>query len=222
MRRLLIALLSLCGLVVSADVFLRQPADLPQSWQRAYSAPFRLQNSKGELELFRSGDELSLIEIALRNDHGDGLAWIAGELMAWGMIIEDGWLIRYLVQPHPEGGSWIVRYKQPLKTAGKPGDIPDRHRLKDLPIYPQSTPSFYSHDEGNRVTVEISECSATPDAALQTLARMTKEDGWTPSPLNTGGFQVFVRGEKVAFLGAQRGKDGRTRILRLHKPLGVK
>ena len=205
-----------------ADVFLRQPAGVPQEWQRAYSAPFRLQNSKGDLELYHSEDPLVGIETALKSRHGDALAWVAGELMAWGLVIEKGWLIRYLVQPLPDGGSWIVRYKQPVRSAGKPGDTPKKHLLKELPVYPQSKPSFYSHDEGNRVSLEVSESTSSPQAALQTLSEMIINDGWTPSPLNTGGFQVFVRGEKVAFLGAQRGKDGVTRILRLHKPLGVK
>ncbi|WFB35640.1 hypothetical protein P3T73_15930 [Kiritimatiellota bacterium B12222] len=222
MRRCLCALLLSCGPWVWGDVFLRRPADIPSSWERAYHTDIAFQNSKGELELFRSWDSVDLIRIALQNQHGDQLAFVAGEIMGWGLVIEKGSLIRYLVQPLPEGGSWIVRIKEPLRRAGKPGDLPHRHQLDDLPIYPQSIPTFYSHDQGNQVSVEISECNASPAEALNALSQMVEAAGWTPSPINTGGFQVFVKGEKVAFLGAQRGKDGRTRILRLHKPLGVK
>lgn len=222
MRRSALALLLACGSLVSADVFLRQPADMPGTWQRAYQAPLRLQNGKGELELFQSLDSLNRIESTLRKQHGDDLAWVAGEVMAWAMAVQDGWLYRYLVQPQPHGGFWIVCYRQPLRSAGKPGDTPSRHQLRDLPALPQSTPAHYSYNEENKVAVEISETSSSPETALATLAREIEADGWTPSPVNTGGFQIFVRGENVAFIGAQRGKDGVTRILRLHKPLGVK
>lgn len=221
MRRCALALLICCGSMAGAEVFLRQPADMPTTWQRMYRSPLRLQNSKGELELYHSVDSLRLIEISLRNRHGSDLAWVAGEVMAWAMAIQDGWLTRYLVQPLPGGGFWIAQYRQPLRSAGTPGELPNRHQLKELPVLPQSEPSFYSYDEGNRLSVEISTSNATPEAALETLSQMVESDGWTPSPVNTGGFQVFVRGEKVAFLAAQRGKDGITRILRLHKPLGV-
>ncbi|MEX2382441.1 MAG: hypothetical protein WD490_08660 [Opitutales bacterium] len=221
MRGCLLFLLLCPATLVSARVFWRQPASLPQSWDRAYSAPVRLQNGKGQFDTFISRDALPEIETRLREEHGEDLVWLAGEVMAWGMALTDGWLTRYLVQPLPDGGFWIARLHQPERQAGKPGDKPDRHQLKDLPVYPQSKPSFYSHDEGNQLTVEISECTAGPEAALQTLARMVEEAGWSPSPVNTGGFQVFVRGDRVAFLGAKRGKDGITRILRLHKPLGV-
>lgn len=142
--------------------------------------------------------------------------------MAYGLAIEKGWLIRYLVQPLPNSGYWIVKFRQPLRRAGKPGEAPKKHQLTDLPTLPQSTPTFYSHDAGNKVSVEISEWAGNPVSALEILSKRVISDGWTPSPANTGGFRVFIRGKKVAFLGAHRGKDGRTRILRLHKPLGVK
>lgn len=222
MRRILLAMLLWVGGLVVADVFLRQPADIPGTWQRMYHSPMRLQNSKGELTLYHATDNLRLIEISLRNRHGEDLAWVQGEVMAWAMAVQDGWLHRYLVQPLPEGGFWISHYRQPLRSAGSPGDPPDRHQLRELPPLPQSEPTFYSYDEGNQLSVEISTCSASPESALATLSQLVESDGWKPSPVNTGGFQVFVRGEKVAFLGAQRGKDGITRILRLHKPLGVK
>lgn len=222
MRRAALALLICAGLRVMGDVFLRQPADLPGSWQQMYQSPLRLQNSKGELTLYHSADPLRLIEISLRNRHGDALAWVSGEVMAWAMAIQEGWLTRYLVQPLPEGGFWITQFRQPMRSAGSPGEALGRHQLKDLPSLPQSEPTFYSFDEGNQLSVEISTCAGSPEDALATLADMVARDGWKPSPVNTAGFQTFVRGKKVAFLGAQRGKDGITRILRLHKPLGVK
>ena len=222
MRQKVLFWLLACGTLVSAEVFLRQPANIPQSWERAYRAPFHLQNSKGELEIYRSEDSLDLIHIALQNRHGEDLAWVAGEVMAWAMAIQDGWLTRYLVQPLPEGGFWITSFRQPLRDAGKPGDEPSRHRLRQLPVLPQSSPTYYSFNEENKLGVEISATPSSPESALNTLAQMIVSDGWTPSPLNTGGFQTFIRGNNVAFIGAQRGKDGQTRILRLHKPLGVK
>lgn len=221
MRSRLTLLLLCSASLVSARVFWRQPASLPQSWNRAYSAPVRLQNGKGQFETFVSRDSLDQIETRLRDQHGEDLVWVPGEIMAWGMALSDGWLTRYLVQPLPDGGFWIARLHQPERQAGAPGEKPHRHQLKDLPVYPQSEPSFYSHDEDNQLTVEISECNASPEAALHTMARLVEAAGWSPSPVNTGGFQVFVKGDRVAFLGAQRGKDGITRILRLHKPLGV-
>ncbi len=216
------ALLMVCGTFAVGDVFLRQPVNIPGSWEQAYKAPMHLQNGKGEMELFRSRDSLPLIEIALRDRHGKNLVWVAGEVMAWAITIQDGYLYRYLVQPLPEGGFWILSYRQPLRSAGKPGEALSKHRLKELPALPQSTPGHYNFNEDTQVAVEISETFLSPETAVQTMAQLIEADGWTPSPVNTGGFQVFVRGEKVAFIGAERGKDGITRILRLHKPLGVK
>jgi hypothetical protein len=206
----------------SAEVFLRHPAQLPQPWKRAYHAPFQLQNSKGELDIFHSHDALSLIRMSLEDTHGDQLTWVGGEVMAWAIAIHDGRLTRYLVQPLAEGGFWITRYRQPLRSAGKPGDVPDRHRLRRLPVLPQSSPTFYSFNEENHLSVEISETTSSPASALEALSNLIVANGWTPSPLNTGGFQTFVKGDDVAFLGAHTGKDGITRVLRLHKPLGVK
>ncbi|MDF3129709.1 hypothetical protein P0Y35_10930 [Kiritimatiellaeota bacterium B1221] len=222
MRQRLLAWLLTCGTLASADVFLRQPANIPASWARAYHTPLRLQNGKGELEVFRSYDALDLIGTSLENRHGDQLVWVAGEITAWAIAIQDGWITRYLVQPLPDGGFWILSFRQSLREAGKPGEAPSKHQLKDLPALPQSTPGHYSLNEDNQMAVEISETFLSPETALQTMAQLIEADGWSPSPINTGGFQVFIRGEKVAFIGAERGKDGITRILRLHKPLGVK
>jgi hypothetical protein len=205
-------------------VYWRQPADSPGSWSQAYHSPFKLQNGEGEITIFATGDRLEGIASHLKSLHGDALVWVPGEVMAWGMAMEDGHLYRYLVQPRPpeEGGFWIMAYAQTVREAGKPGQQPDRHQLKQFPSLPQSTPTFYSFDEGNKLTVEISTTRSQPDAALNQLSEMLTSDGWQPSPLNTGGFQMFVKRDQVAFLGANIGKDGQTRVLRLHKPLGVK
>ncbi len=209
---------------MNARVYWRQPVDVPGEWARAYQSPIRLQRGKGDLNVFVTGQGLKNVEAHLRNLHGDALSWVPGEVMAWGMAIEDGVLYRYLVQPRPpeDGGFWVVALSQPVRQAGKPAQDPERHQLTELPRLPNSRPTFYSHAEDTHVQVEISVTPASPDAALDQLSDMLQGDGWQASPANTGGFRMFVRRDRVALVGANTGKDGQTRVLRLHKPLGVK
>ena len=62
MRRATFAVFICLGSLTWADVFIRQPADIPGTWQRMYSSPLRLQNAKGELTLYHTSDSLRLIE----------------------------------------------------------------------------------------------------------------------------------------------------------------
>ncbi len=210
------------ALTVSADVFWRWPAGLPETWQQMYSSPFESQGHRGTLTVFTADGRLQGIEAALRNRHPDSLIWMPGEVMAWAVAVEGRSLQRYLVQPRPNGEWWIAAFESDLRTAPASGTRPDRHQLRDLPAPAGGTPAFHSHDAGNRASVEISEVAASPSGALTSLSRQLQDAGWTPSPVNTGGFRMFVKGNSVAFLGAHEGKDGITRVLRLHKPLGVK
>lgn len=222
--RMAVLLIALLPVASEARVYWRQPVDVPDRWARAYKSPIKLQNGKGDLNVFVTGESLGSVENHLRRLHGDELAWVSGEVMAWGMVIEDGVLYRYLVQPRPpeDGGYWVVTLSQQLNQAGKPGQGPNRHQLKELPKLAGSTPTFYSFAEDTKMQVEISSTATTPDGALDQLTDMIIADGWQASPANTGGFRMFVRRDRVALIGANRGKDGQTRVLRLHKPLGVK
>jgi len=219
MRRWLQVLPLLLATVASAKVFWRTPVDLADSWNLAYSTTVRINHTKGDLNVYSTSGTLREIEALLRDRHGDRLAWIPGEVSAWALARRDGMRYRYLVQPLPDGGYWISCLQRPAETEEA---RPARHRLKDIPSFPQSDPTFYSLDEGNQVAIEISTTPASPAAALDLLSGMMETEGWTPSPLNTGGMRMFLRGNRVALLGAQRGSDGITRVLRLHKPLGVK
>jgi len=222
--RLAALLLIVTPELLHARVYWRQPVDVPGSWAKAYESPIRLQRGEGDLHVFVTGDRLSSVEVHLRKLHGDELTWFSGEVMAWGMAIEDGMLYRYLVQPRPpeDGGYWVVALSQKMGEAGKPGQEPARHQLTELPRLPNSRPTFYSLAEDTKMQVEVSSTPSSPAAALDQLTQMLTSDGWQASPANTGGFRMFVRRDQVALLGANRGKDGQTRVLRLHKPLGVK
>jgi len=213
----------LLGFPGQADVFWRQPADLPQGWTRAYAAPVRVQEGKGDMQVFATADRIEQIGEQLRREHGESLAWMPGENVAWALALEKGWLHRYLVQPRPpgEGGFWVIALRQRVSEAGKPGKAPTAHQLKDLPVFPQSTPTFFSLDEGNQLALEVSSTSAEPNAVLEQLSQSMTAQGWQASPANTGGFRLFVRKDRVAAISASRAEDGFTRVLRLHKPLGV-
>ena len=141
--------------------------------------------------------------------------------MAWALSVQDGRIFRYLIQPQPRGDRWIALFESELSTAPPPGASPDRHQLTKLPSPVGGIPTFYSHDKGNQTSVEVSEVPGSPDGALLSMGQQLESSGWTPSPANTGGFRMYVKGKSVAFLGSHLGKDGITRVLRLHKPLGV-
>ncbi len=216
-------LLALLPAAVVAEVFWRTPAGLPAGWSQAYSSPVRLQDGHGELRVLGAPDSLDAIHARLRREHGDRLAWMPGENVAWALVFEKGWLHRYLVQPRPpaEGGFWILALRQQVPAATPPGDAPARHQLRELPVHPQSRPSFYSLDEGTRLALEISRSPSEPAAVLGSLDAALRAEGWQPSPANTGGLRLYVRRDCVAAVSASRGSDGFTRVLRLHKPLGV-
>lgn len=217
-----LALLAVSGFV-RADVFWRRPTALPGSWEHGYTSPFESQGHQGTVSVYGTADRLPEIEASLRERHGDRLVWMPGEVMAWALAIERNRLYRYLIQPRPGGDQWIAVFESDARTAPDPGTPPVAgHQLTSLPAPAGGLSTFYSHDAGNEATVEISEVAASPDGALTSLAQRLKESGWSPSPVNTGGFQMFTKGNQVALLGAHRGKDGITRVLRLHKPLGVK
>jgi hypothetical protein len=215
----------LCGLCLAplrAEVFWRQPGGLPSEWQRAYASPVKLQDGEGDMDLFATGGTLAQIEARLRKQHGDSLAWMAGENVAWALALADGWLYRYLVQPQPEGaGFWVMALRQREKNAGRPGAAPRKHQLRDIPVFPHSEPTLYVKDEGNHLAVEISMTPAAPAAVLDQLGESLKADGWVESGVSTGGLRWFLRRDRMALLTAQQGPDGNTRVLRLHKPIGV-
>jgi hypothetical protein len=210
------------SLGLQADVFWRRPADLPGTWQRAYTSPFSSQGHEGTVTVYGTQDGLNQIGAALRDRHGESLVWMPGEQMAWAIAMQNNRLIRYLIQPTLNGDYWIAAFESDARTAPPPGTKPPQHQLRDLPAPLGGIPSFYSYDAGNQTAVEISEVAASPEGALISMSQQLESAGWAPSPINTGGFRMFAKGNEVAFLGAHQGKDGITRLLRLHKPLGVK
>lgn len=221
-RRLLLAL-SLAGVLAApAQVFWRRPAGVGRGWRTAREAPVRVQEGRGDARMFAVEGTMRQIEADLRARHGDGFAWRAGENVAWGVAMERNRLHRYLVQPLPEGrGFWVLHLEQSAREAGKPGQRPTRHQLREMPHFPQSEPRFFTRDESNLFTMEVSATPSPPQAVLEQMDGLMRGEGWLPSPLNTSGMRMYIRRDQMAMLGAVRGKDGLTRVTRLHKPLGV-
>lgn len=222
MKKVLFMGVGLLLLTLQAEVFWRRPIDLPGSWQQAYTSPFESQGHQGTMTVYGTSDTFDQIENALRHLHGDSLVWMPGEVMAWALATDGKRLYRYLIQPRSNRAHWIACFESDVRTAPPPGTKPTRHQLRDLPVPAGARPSFYSYDAGNKAAVEISEVAASPEGVLLGLSKQLERAGWKPSPVNTGGFRMFAKGNSIAFLGAHRGKDGVTRILRLHKPLGMK
>lgn len=220
-RRLLLSMLALACLA-PAQVFWRRPAAPPSAWQQAYDAPVRLQEGSGNAALFGVEGSLRQIENDLRARHGENLVWMPGEHVAWGLAMESGMLHRYLVQPRPEAEHyWVLHTRQREREATPPGKQPGQHQLTDLPALAGSQPTFYTKDEDNHLAVEVSMSLANPGSALEQLSDALQQDGWVASPTNTGGMRLFIQRDQLAILSATPGADGFTRIVRLHKPLGV-
>jgi len=182
----------------------------------------QVQEGRGDLQMFAVDGTLEQIRADLLRQHGKDLVWMPGEHVAWAIALESGWLTRYLVQPNTGSeGFWVFALRQREREAGRPGAKPRQHQLREIPPFPQSDPSFYSRDEGNQTTLEVSTTFAAPDAVLEHFQSAMTSQGWQASPLNTGGMRMFLRRDQMALVGATRGKDGQTRVVRLHKPLGV-
>ena len=221
-RRHVLYFLLAAGCLAPAQVFWRRSAGPPSAWQQAYDAPIRLQEGSGNTSLYGVEGSLRQIENDLRARHGDDLVWMRGGNVAWGLALENGMLHRYLVQPRPEADLWwVLHTRQREREATRPGRQPARHQLTDIPSLAGSQPAFYTRDEDNRLALEVSKTLATPDSALDQLSNALQQDGWVASPTNTGGMRIFIQRDQVAILGANRAADGFTRVVRLHKPLGV-
>jgi len=220
--RLPVLLILVCGLG-TAQVFQRRPRMLPGDWTRGFRAPFRLQEGRGEAELFAVDGSLADIEHDLRARHGNDLAWMPGEHVAWAVALTRGELHRYLIQPQPDlSGFWVVSMRQRVSEAGRPGVPPESHQLRELPVFPQSRPGFYTQNQDSGMSLEVSVSFAPPESVLLQLDDALQGDGWTPSPLNLGGMRMYFRRENMAILSAMRDKEGTTHVVRLHKPLGVR
>ncbi len=220
-RRMVISAIFLTTCMVSAQVFWRRPA--PHSaWQRGYEAPVRLQEGRGDTQLYAVKGSLHQIRAELENKHGHSFAWMGGENVAWALAVENGRVHRYLVQPRPEADEWwVLHVDQRQRDAGRPGQKPRKHQLTDVPAFPNSSPTFYTRDEDNLLAVEISRTPVPPEAVLEQLSGTLRAEGWVASPTNVGGMQMFIQRDQMAILSAKKGADGHTRVVRLHKPLGL-
>ena len=219
-RRFVMLCLVLAGGLGTGQVFWRRPRAVPGDWVRGIQAPVRLQEGRGEMELFAVEGSLTDIEHDLRGRHGDDLAWMPGEHVAWAAAMSGGELHRYLIQPQPDlSGFWVVSMRQRVSEAGRPGIPPENHQLRELPAFPQSQPSFFTRNEDSRMALEVSVTFAPPESVIEQLDAALQGDGWTPAPTNLGGMRMYFRREHLAILSANRDKEGTTRVVRLHKPL---
>lgn len=216
----LLLLLLLTASLGTAQVFWRRPRSTPGDWTRACHTPVRLQETRGDTELFAVTGSLPQIEHDLRARHGNDLLWMPGDVTAWALARSPGTLHRYLIQPQPHPGAyWVTALHQPLDSLPPPAARPRTHQLRDLPAYPNSQPDFFLQNDTNRLTLEISITPAPPELVLHHLDRALLDDGWAPSPANLGGMRLYLRGDTLALLSASQSPDGATRVIRLHKPL---
>ena len=219
-RQFALLCLVFAGGLGTAQVFWRRPRVMPGSWVRGIQAPFRLQEGRGDMELFAVEGSLRDIELDLVERHGEDLAWMAGEHVAWAVALVGGELHRYLIQPQPDGvGFWVLSLRQRFSEAGRPGTPPEKHQLRELPAFPQSQPSFFTRNEDSRMALEVSVTFAQPESVIEQLDAAMQADGWTPAPTNLGGMRMYFRREHLAMLSANRDREGTTRVVRLHKPL---
>jgi hypothetical protein len=222
-RRVLFLMLVLAGGLGTAQVFWRRPGILPGDWTRGYRAPVRLQEGRGEMELFAVEGSLAQIEHDLRQKHGEDLAWMPGQHVAWAVALSGGELHRYLIQPQPDlSGFWVVSMRQRISEAGRPGVPPESHQLRELPAFPQSQPSFFTHNRDTGTALEVSVTFAPPESVIHQLDAALQSDGWTPAPTNVGGMRMYFRRDHLAILSANRDNEGTTRVVRLHKEQGVR
>lgn len=219
-HRVLLFLLVALGGLGTGQVFWRRPRAVPADWTRGMQAPIRLQEGRGDMALYAVEGSLAEIEHDLRARHGGELAWMPGQHVAWAVALSQGELHRYLVQPQPDlNGFWVVSVRQRVAEAGRPGGVPSTHQLRQLPVFPQSRPSFFTRNEDSRMAVEVSVTPAPPESVIAQMDDAMRSGDWVPAPTNTGGMRMYFRGDDLAMISANRDREGTTRVVRLHKPL---
>lgn len=224
MRSVLVSGILLLMVVPSfGEVYWRQKHSLPPGWVRAYHVPAELSQGKGELSVYAVDGGISAALASLETMHGAAFTAFPGESAAWGLALPEGWVLRYVLCAHPrEEKTLVTRVAQRERDAGAPTGRPERHQLQELPHYIGSKPSYYLKDGGTQMAVEISVTPAPAFAVLNSMRSSMESVGWLEAfPVN-GGMAWYMKRGELALVSAQKSGDGTTRVLRLHKPIGVK
>lgn len=218
-----IALIAAAASCSMADVFLRERRDLPPGWTHAYQTEVILNHGKGLVQVLHADTGLLQVVDRLKKLYGDRFVGSASQEIAWGFVIEGEWVMRYFLQQDPEqGGTVITRVQQKRSEAGAPGADPTTHQLKEIPPLPGSEPTYFFKDADTLMAMEISTCRQTPSSALDTMESVLVQAGWQKGLPGEGGMLWYMKQDRLALVSAQKSDDGFTRVLRLHKPIGVK
>lgn len=212
--------------LASAKVYWRTKSDVPQGWKRAYHANVELNNGKGTVSMY--GTIENTMQEALKilvEMHGEKGHFSSDEEMAWGFAIEDGILYRYLLQLGEGDMILITCIQQNAKKVGKPGQLPHQHQLKKVPTAAGSFPTYYMKDQHTQMATEISASYQSPSSVMETLGDELLSKGWLetlpPGEDEDHAMRWFIKRNEMILISARRTDDGATRILRVHKPLGV-
>ena len=189
-------------------------------WKVAYSTEMNLNGNPAKVQVWASSDSFARTVGKLQDAwraRGFPEAFVAGEVMGYGMVLEGRMVIRYLiVDPGGDDHVMITQTAQTIEAFHRGNKRGAAEALKQIPAYPGSKEISFMRDEQTRLATAVSESSDHPWPILSWYDRKMETAGWI-IPLTSGaGARVYVKDGAKAIVSV-RMVDRQTRIVRTYK-----
>jgi hypothetical protein len=193
--------------------------------QPAYSAPMKLNNGAGEMEVFMcEGSPSKILErlVTAYQALGGQVFCVSGGKLGWGLVLLDGKLIRLLVaNTGQRNSSTVFRIEQTESEFARSRQVPARPLPGDVPVFPGSRWTQAIRNEAARSTVATATVGADANTVLRYYADVLPRAGWVagldPRDQASG---LYTRGAELLLVNANStGVRGQTVVILLHKKL---
>lgn len=195
--------------------------DQETDWNRAYSAPLRINGGRAEISLWGTAQGVDEALAALRQrvtERGGKLYFAAGGELAWGIASVDGRVLRFIVSAGPGRSAHVFQLVQDFDDFRASRTAPAIAGLPDVPELPEARISQVLANEATGLTLASSRSHANPVMARQQAHAVLSGAGWQllmPAGAQAG---VYVRGRDLVVLSAvSAGRDGETVLTLAHK-----
>lgn len=193
--------------------------------QPAYTAPMKLNNGAGDMEVFMcEGSPAKILERLITGYRALGaqVFCVSGPKLGWGLVMLDGKIIRLLVaNTGQHNTSTVFRIEQSEAEFGRSQEVPARPLPNDIPVFPGSRWTQAIRNDAARSTVATATVGADANTVLHYYADVLPRAGWLPGlgPRDQAS-GIYVRGSEVLLINANStGVRGQTVVILLHKKL---
>jgi len=191
----------------------------------AYTAPMRINNGAGGMEVFMcEGSPARILERLITGYRALGaqVFCVSGPQLGWGLVLFDGKIIRLLVaNTGRHNTSTVFRIEQAEAEFGRSQQVPARPLPDDVPVYPGARWTQAIRNDAAHSTVATATVGADAKTVLRYYADAMPRAGWQPAlgPRDQSS-GVYLRGSAMVLINANStGVRGQTVVILLHKKL---